>query len=81
MRTKPLHKIVEVDWVDITSRQNWEDIEDALTFEPVLIKTVGYLLNKDAKNIRLVMSQSNDMGVAIVKIIPLGVVRKIKVIR
>lgn len=79
-KPKPL-PIVEVEWVDITSYHSWMDLKDAEAYKPVGIRSVGYLLNRDKKNIRLVMTTSDDMGAAVIKVIPLGCVTKVTRIR
>ena len=75
------HKVVEVDWVDITSYSEWKDEHDAQKVQPTSIKSVGYLVNKDKKNIRFAMSICKDGGMAPVKVIPMGVVKKVRRIR
>lgn len=74
-------KIVEVTWVDITSYSEWRDLKTSGSLSPTLIKSVGYLINKDKKNVRIAMSWSEDMGIAVTKVIPMGTVRKFRVIR
>lgn len=74
-------KIVEVEWVDITSYSNWKDPNEAGNIKPTGVKTVGYLVNKDKKNIRVAMSVTEDLDMAPVKVIPLGVVTRVRRIR
>ena len=79
VRTAPK---VEVSWVDATSHSGWFEIGEALEKEPVLMHTLGYILERNKKFIKLVRSVENE-GHAIGDpfIIPTDWVRKIKRIK
>jgi len=70
---------VEVSWVDATSHSGWYEVDEALEKQPVLMHTMGYLLEKNKKFIKLVRSVE-DKGNAIGDpfIIPTDWVRRIK---
>jgi hypothetical protein len=70
-------KIVEVLWEDITSNTGWHEPKEILHYKPLEIKTVGYLINKDKKYLKLghTVSEDNDSDFTI---IPVGVIKKIR---
>jgi hypothetical protein len=70
---------VEVSWVDATSHTGWFEVDEALDKQPVLMHTVGYILERNKKFLKIVRSVE-DSGFAIGDpfIIPTDWIRKIK---
>jgi len=70
---------VEVSWIDATSHSGWFEVAEALDKQPVLMHTLGYLLEKTKRFVKIVRS-AEDKGYAIGDpfIIPTDWVRKIK---
>lgn len=76
-------KVVEVEWVDSAFRTRWSDREDARKYQHVATcKSVGYLLSKDKREVRLVGSQETETrDVSAGMSIPRRAVTKIRVLR
>ena len=71
-------KVVEVSWNDTFSDSGWKDL-DRIAFVPLPeCTTVGYLLSKDDKVVRLLHSINTDQ--ADFTIIPTGSVLKIRMV-
>lgn len=51
---------VEVSWVDTTGHSGWQSVDEALNRAPVLMHTLGYLIDKNEKFIKLVRSVEDD---------------------
>lgn len=72
-------KIVKVEWEDITCQHGWSDLDRV--DNTIIISSVGYLLSKDKKYLRITPSISIDNNSKTESlVIPMGVVKKIKVI-
>ena len=70
-------KLVCVDWEDASSNTGYYDKEKPDKVTTVNCKTVGYLLNKHKKVIRLGVEQFEDGDFRHIHCIPKGMVRKI----
>ena len=73
-------KIIEVTWHDITSYSSWYAKADAAKLENTEVRSVGYLLNRGKKDVRIAMSDSRakpgEYGV--IKVIPRGTITNIR---
>jgi len=83
MQSWPLKKFVEVTWEDITSHSNgWNSIDTYLkNTTAIKCKSAGYLVEKTKDYIKLTMSQCSDLeeaSIGMLKIIPMGCVKKVK---
>ena len=82
---RPLNKLVEVFWEDITSHNSgWVDRETAIANAQLTqVYTVGYVLEDTPKILKLAMMQalSNDGEVGVTCTIPKGVIRRMKVLK
>lgn len=74
--------MVEVLWEDSMSMGRWHTPEEEETWlkDTQLIRSVGYLLTKDAKHVLLYQSQAQQERCAHLRI-PSGMVRKIRRLR
>lgn len=73
---------VEVYWQDATSVSEWMNTEQALQETPVECHTVGYLLHKTKKLLRVVRTVHNDGAqVGDVFMIPTAWVTKIRYLK
>lgn len=81
----PLSKLVECEWTDITSfNDGWMSPAEARKRStPMLIKTVGYVLEDTQKELKLTMMQAttNDGEVGVSCVIPKSVIKHLKVLR
>ena len=80
----PLSKLVEIVWEDITSDSNgWVSQDEASQHSHcVIMKSVGYLLSKDKKYVKICMTQADEeLGIALVKSFPIGCVKKIRTLK
>jgi hypothetical protein len=51
---------VEISWVDATGHSGWQTVSEAMAKRPVLMYTLGYLIDRNKKYIKLVRSLDND---------------------
>lgn len=73
---------VEVSWVDAISMHRWESPSGHARLDGAPVKSVGYLLQRDAKVLVLVQSQSTETGqVGDSVAIPAGCVRRVRQLR
>ncbi len=73
--------IVEVSWVDAASTRGWRDGERVRKEKTGLLecRSVGYLLSKNAREVRIVQSQGITNGdLAEMQAIPTSTVKKIR---
>lgn len=69
----------EVEWVDATGHSGWQSVDEALERKPVTMYTLGYVIEKTNKFLKLVRSvedKGDDVGDVFT--IPNDWVRKIK---
>lgn len=75
---KPLTMLL-VEWVDATSTDEWTDLEELKAYKPHIVKSVGWLLLDDNKNLYMTLNlddNSNNASCSIV--IPKSCIKKIK---
>lgn len=56
---------VEISWVDATGHSGWQSVDEALDRKPVLMHTLGYVIEKTDKYIKMVRSvedEGHDVG-------------------
>lgn len=81
----PLTKLVEVEWVDITTfNTGWVTPDQAREIaQPTTIRTAGYVLEDSTSYLKLAMLQSqveqNEVGVTAT--IPKGCIKRLKVLK
>ena len=73
--------IVKVTWEDAYFLQVIMPPEDAKKVEPYIVESVGWLLSKDKKDIRIAFSQINDGRVREILVIPMSLVHHVKRLR
>ena len=73
-------KLVKVIWYDAFSDSVWYCREDITTEEAVRCESIGYLLEENAREIKLCHTRSDSSLVMGKLIIPRGMIREIKVI-
>ena len=82
---RPLNRIVEVFWEDITTHNSgWTDRDNVITNAQLTpVYTVGYVLEDTPRILKLAMMQalSNDGEVGVTCSIPKGVIRRMKVLK
>lgn len=71
-------KLVLVEWEDITTHNGWRPHGEVT--EPIRCATVGFLVSKDKKYIRLAPTMSDDGRPCDPWTIPMGTVTKYRVI-
>lgn len=69
-----------IKWDDIVSDSSWLKDEVAQNYQPVISKDVGWFLNSDTLNVRI-MSSVNVSGEKNVSVIPKGVIRDVQTIK
>lgn len=73
--------LVIVEWEDIVSDSSWMDIREAKHQKPYNCESIGYLIEKNKKNIVLVPNVSYaGLGFGYVSI-PIGCIKKINIIK
>ena len=81
----PLGRIIECEWNDITTMNSpWQDTKSAIKeCDPILVKTVGYVLEETSKHIKLAMLQTSANGgeVGVTAVIPKGCIVRSKVLK
>ena len=70
--------LVEVIWHDTTGYHQWFTSEDWSINAPMVVRTVGFMVQKNRTMVQLVMSVRDDGGVGDLYIIPRGCVKHIK---
>lgn len=71
--------IVEVLWTDCAVRVGWYETIEVKAIGGKLIKTVGYLVDQDSRDLKVASSVSvDDDDVASIHIIPHKMVKSIK---
>ena len=70
-------RIISVDWIDPASANYWQTRERALKNTELRCNTVGRLLSKDKKILRLYGSLSANDDISDVMMIPIVCVKKI----
>ena len=82
---RPLSRIVEVLWDDITSHNaGWVDRDTAIAnAQLTTVYTVGYVLEDTPRILKLAMMQAmaNDGEVGVTCTIPKGVIRRMKTLK
>ena len=53
-------RVVEVSWNDATGHSGWQTVDEAMERKPVLMHTVGYLIERNDKFLKMVRSVDND---------------------
>lgn len=56
---------VEVAWVDATGHSGWQTVDEAMQKRPVLMYTLGYIIDRNDKYLKLVRSvedEGSDVG-------------------
>jgi hypothetical protein len=74
-------KMVEVTWDDAASHSAWRDMEDADKTDVDVITTLGHLLSKDKRRLRVAMNISGYGNVSDILNIPTSCVKKIRRLR
>lgn len=76
----PLHESVMVTWEDIQGHERpWVDLEEAEELEPILMRTVGFLMAHDHNKVVIASTLSDPVGLAgNVNSIPTGCVMSIR---
>jgi len=72
------YTLVVVEWEDIVSDSSWMDDKEIEKLEPVVCRSVGWLLKKTKKLVFLGASVTNDGSVGDRTTIPKNVIRSIK---
>jgi len=73
-------KFVEIEWADAGSNGGWRE-GDNYPKDSIQCRTAGYLLHKDSEAVTVAQSISRDGAHADRMTIPMGCVRKYRVIR
>ena len=73
--------IVEVEWQDATSADEWMPLADAKRWDPAHVRSVGYVVHMSKREVRLAMQQNTVGHVAITLVIPRGMVRRVTRLR
>jgi len=73
-------KIVCVDWEDASSNSGYWSKKDTNEFSTVNARTIGYMVEKNKKMVKLCTENFEDGGFRHVHCIPKGMVRKITVL-
>ena len=77
----PLRRIVEVDWLDATSRGRWKSVdEQRKETVPTVCRTVGYLLVSDRHRVSVAQSQGTGGDATDTITIPRGMVQRMRTI-
>lgn len=69
----------EVEWVDATGHSGWQSVDEALERKPVTMYTLGYIIERTDKFLKMVRSvedKGDDVGDVFT--IPNDWVRKVK---
>lgn len=76
----PLHESVMVTWEDIQGHERpWVDLEEAEELEPILMRTVGFLMAHDHNKVVIASTLSDPTSLAgNVNSIPTGCVMSIR---
>ena len=75
-------RAVEVLWQDATGHSGWHSVDEAMRKEPVTMSTLGFLIDKNTRFVKLVRSfDSEGQDVGDVFTIPANWVHKIKRLR
>ena len=81
----PLSKLVELEWQDITTaNSSWQSPKEAAAEAlPILVKTVGYVLEDSSKLIKLAMLQTSANGgeVGVTCVVPKGCIVRSKILK
>lgn len=73
--------IVEVTWEDAFFREVLLTPEQCKLDEPYVCKSVGWLIHRDKKTIRIAMNQINNGQVRDLLVVPTPLVRKVRRLR
>ena len=73
--------IVEVEWTDCTSTEDWLSWDKAMEFSPIRINTIGRLARKSKKNIGLITHVTSEGDVGSLTLIPRAWLHSIRSIR
>jgi hypothetical protein len=75
-------KIVEVQWVDAQSSDEWQTVAHATADELPIITTVGYLLRHDKTTISVAMQlDTKNDKTSMVMTIPSSWIKKLRTLR
>lgn len=76
----PLRTRIEVEWVDSSSRGQWDSVEGykIKTARALRIRSIGYLLRSDRSEIVLIQSMGVNADVADSVTIPRGCVKTVR---
>lgn len=72
---------VEVTWTDITSYGGWRSPDDIGKVVPAVCQSVGYLVGRDSKHVRIAMNYDGDGTMGNVQVFPAKNVVKIRKIK
>jgi len=70
--------LVEVLWHDTSGHHKWFDSEGWGDIEPIVVRTMGYMVQKNKIMVRLCMSVRDDSIIGDLMVIPRGCVVHIK---
>lgn len=76
--TWPLRTIVEVDWTDSSSVGRWKSREEYLAYDPLMCRSVGYLLVKDKRKVTLLQSLAEHGDMADATVIPRACITRMR---
>lgn len=80
MSTRKMQR-VEIEWDDASLVRGWADPGSRRTETPIRCFTTGYLLSRDKRAVRVVMSRGEGENVAECLVIPRETVRRIRRLR
>lgn len=78
----PYRTIVEIQWEDAVSKGGWQCSQNAgIEYKGSPCRTVGYLVRKTRTEVVIAQNTScNEQDVGEVMVIPLGIVRKTRIV-
>lgn len=72
--------LVEIIWHDAAGHHKWFETEGWGDKFPIMVRTVGYMVQKNKEMVQLCMSVRDDSIIGDLFIIPAGCVKNIKVL-
>lgn len=73
------HPIVLIEWMDIHNPPcSWEEKDYAIKHEPMMCKSVGFLLFRGEKKVITAQNMSEDGDFNTIEVIPAGCIKSIK---
>lgn len=82
MSRKATPALVEIEWVDSASTRGWGHREPDIVNEPLLCRTVGYLVKRDRVAMTCAMNQApSEADYGQLMTIPMPCVRRVRRLR